>query len=115
MSNILITLYSLNATTITNLFCMVNSYPLNLPEISGLNQENEEGLVSFSCTFGFDDIAHGFIDYSNYNALEEQQFKLCQYCGYAKKESDKNILQSELFNDKIKKYNASDIRLKEIF
>jgi hypothetical protein len=58
-------------TSVTNqAFALINVYPRNIPPIDGLNQENTEGLITFECTFGLDDVAHGSVSGNTISYVE---------------------------------------------
>ena len=57
-------LLGLNESVVTHRFKLLGVYPLNIPEVGELNQENADGFIQTDHNFAFDSI-----DYDENNAL----------------------------------------------
>ena len=60
-SNMVLQLLNVDGKTTNSVYAIIGCYPLNIPNLAGLNQEGTEGHLTFEATFGFDDIAHGTV------------------------------------------------------
>lgn len=57
-ANASLVLQNLDGSLSNSKYKIIGIYPVNVPSLEGLNQENTDGHVQFDMVFGFDDMIH---------------------------------------------------------
>jgi len=88
-TSIVLQLLNIDGSSTNTVYAILGAYPLNVPSLDGLNQDNNEGHVTFEANFGFDDVAHGTV--SN-GAITWDEIESGAYFPYADKLTNLKLL-----------------------